>query len=136
MSEAEILELLAIARSNLVGGIQWWASVTFGLIALTHFGRKSLSLPLVTIVASLYIAFTGWIGVIVVMQAREFDALRADVAALETESYALSQTALELVQAPAAVLFALRSLSAIAIFGAFASSIGYLIWTYRHASKQ
>lgn len=137
MSEAEILELSALARSNLISAIQWWASVTFGLIALAHFGRKTLNLPLVIIVISLYVAFSGWVGNLVVAQIAELGDLAADLRSLATDSYELSQTgsSLALGLSPSSAI-AISLLAAVAIFGTFFSGIGYLIWTYRSRSAE
>lgn len=41
--------------------VQWWVSVTFGLIAVAHFAAARLNLFLVVLLATLYTAFTGWV---------------------------------------------------------------------------
>jgi hypothetical protein len=110
----------------LIGLFQWWASVTFGLIALAHFGRKSLNLPLVVVDLGLYVAFSAWLSHLTSARQAELDNLRADLMALASDSYQLSQTSLSTEAVNSTALW----LGSAAIFGAFFASIGYFVWAY------
>ena len=46
------------ALSSTVAQLQWWASVSFGLIALAHFGRKHLTLMVAICLSAAYLMFT------------------------------------------------------------------------------
>jgi hypothetical protein len=46
------------ALSSSVAQLQWWASVSFGLIALAHFGRKHLTLMVAICLSAAYFMFT------------------------------------------------------------------------------
>jgi hypothetical protein len=46
------------ALSSSVAQLQWWASVSFGLIALAHFGRKHLTLMVAICLSAAYSMFT------------------------------------------------------------------------------
>lgn len=56
--ETAILELVAIAMGHAWSLLQWWASISFGLIALTHFGAPRLNRLLVIVLVTLYSLFT------------------------------------------------------------------------------
>jgi hypothetical protein len=57
-AELAILELIAIGLGHAWSLLQWWASISFGLIALTHFGAARLTWLLVAILVTLYTLFT------------------------------------------------------------------------------
>jgi hypothetical protein len=56
--ETAILELIAIAMGHAWSLLQWWANISFGLIALTHFGAARLNRLLVVTLVILYTLFT------------------------------------------------------------------------------
>ena len=62
MSEFEILDLMTKTEDQRFNLIQWWAGVTFGLIALSHFAGRKLNLFLVVLVVLLYVGFTLFVG--------------------------------------------------------------------------
>lgn len=58
MTTYEFLEIFALSKSQQISLLQWWASISFGLIALSHIGRKQLNLSLVILIVLLYIGFS------------------------------------------------------------------------------
>lgn len=58
MTEAEAIEIMNFALGELLDLIQWWASISIGLIALTHFWEKRLNLAIVISLAIAYTLFT------------------------------------------------------------------------------
>lgn len=58
-AEANILELIALANSQYFSLLQWWASISVGLVAIAHFASDRLNLFLLAALSVLYIAYTG-----------------------------------------------------------------------------
>ena len=58
VGEPEAVEIIQFAMSEMQDMIQWWASMSIGVIALTHFWEKKISLPLVVALALVYTLFT------------------------------------------------------------------------------
>ena len=58
MRESEIIELIQLVLGQQVQMLQWWASMSFALVALAHFGKKNLNLTIVITVSILYVGFT------------------------------------------------------------------------------
>jgi hypothetical protein len=62
MSEHELLESFRSSFDQAWTQLQWWASVSFGLIALTHFAARKLNLAIVVCVSLLYVLFTIYVS--------------------------------------------------------------------------
>ena len=58
MTEAELIYQLGESANRLWTLVQWWASISFGLVALAHFSIRKLSLALVGALLSLYVLFS------------------------------------------------------------------------------
>jgi hypothetical protein len=132
MSEAEIMVQVSLNDEALWVMIQWWVSISFGLIALAHFGRNQLTLPLVILLALIYIAGTGvyWTVIQIYVQSSldYFGDLRSlrDAGALTqgTETYIRRWTD------PWHVGF-----FGIAMIGIFFGTIWYFFYRYRGARR-
>ena len=58
MSEAEIIYAFTIRAELLWSLVQWWASITFGLLIAAHLGAGSIKLPLIILGILLYTIFS------------------------------------------------------------------------------
>ena len=61
MQEDSLLELLIMTQDSVRNTLQWWASISFGLIALGHFAAEKLKRPVVILLCCLYTLFTAFI---------------------------------------------------------------------------
>jgi hypothetical protein len=130
-TEAELLELIVLRLQLTDGILQWWASVSFAVIALAHFGRKSLNLPIVIVVLGSYIAFTLSLNSAFFMHQQVLDGHTEDLAAMASVSDVSesSKQYLNSMDSNAPVLAI--SFYLIAYFGSFLGSIFYLLYSYR-----
>ena len=60
MQELLLVESVREAFSAAWSNLQWWASVSFGLLALASFGRRQLILPAAIGLSILYSLFTAY----------------------------------------------------------------------------
>lgn len=58
MDEFQLVETYREGFAVQWAQLQWWASVSFGLLALAGFGRKHLSLPVTIGLSALYLLFS------------------------------------------------------------------------------
>ncbi len=58
MSEDRIIELLLLAGDQTTDLLQWWLSISIGVVALAHFVARKLNLTIVIVVSVLYAAHT------------------------------------------------------------------------------
>ena len=63
MSELALVEVINLALSEMHDMIQWWASLSIGVIALTHFWEKRLNLPMAAALSVAYTLFTAYVMV-------------------------------------------------------------------------
>ena len=58
MDEFQLVETYREGFAVQWAQLQWWASVSFGLLALASFGRKHLSLAVTSGLSTLYLLFS------------------------------------------------------------------------------
>ena len=58
MTEKEIVELYAYYGELYFSLMQWWLSVTVGMVGVAHFFAKKLNLPILTFLIGLYLAYS------------------------------------------------------------------------------
>lgn len=60
MTEADIITQLSAAYDRTWTMVQWWASISFLVIAAAHFASHKLNLLLVSVITVLYISYSLW----------------------------------------------------------------------------
>lgn len=128
MSEYEILDILAKTEDQRFNLIQWWAGVTFGLIALSHFAGRKLNLFLVVLVVLLYIGFTLFVGDLFFGNLTQAELHREDLAAMLAQGMPLSEVSRNIIAEQPQVLRGIGFY--LAVVGAFFGSICYLIYAF------
>jgi len=131
MTEYEILTLITLTEDQRFNLIQWWAGVTFGLIALSHFAGHKLNLFLVTLVVLLYIGFSMFVGQLFFANVAQSELHRQDLAEMLALGRQLSAVSEDIVSADRMVLQAIGFY--LAVVGAFLGSICYVIYAYLRA---
>ena len=58
MTEKEIVELYADYSELYFSLLQWWLSVTVGIVAVAHFFAKKLNVPILIFLVALYLAYS------------------------------------------------------------------------------
>ena len=131
MSEYEILTLINLTEDQRFNLIQWWAGVTFGLIALSHFAGHKLNLFLVVLIITLYVGFSLFVGELFFENIRQAELHRMDLAAMLAQGARLSAVSEAIVASEARWLQAVGFY--LAVVGAFLGSICYVVYAFaRH----
>lgn len=128
MSEFEILDLMTKTEDQRFNLIQWWAGVTFGLIALSHFASRKLNLFLVILVVLLYVGFTLFVGDLFFGNVTQAALHRQDLAAMQALGMPLSEVSRQIIAEEPQVLRGIGFY--LAVIGAFLGSISYLVYAY------
>ena len=132
MSEAELLLLASESLDRMWSLIQWWASISFGILALTHIASDKLGTFLAILIPALYTGFS--LGVLGVVQ-RNFgivESVYQDLRLLQSEGVDLSGTAQYVMQGGEnSIARALPLILALTYFGV----VGYFAYTYRAKNK-
>ena len=139
MTEAQIYEFINVHQGNLISLMQWWASISFALVALAYFGRNSLHLVLVCIVLLLYVAFSLFAYGVFIDQINRIVLLSDDFVAIAESAPEVSGISMYFIERAregnsGSWLQYLELL--IAIFGTFLASISYVIFAYRMNRKR
>ncbi|MBT4518975.1 MAG: hypothetical protein HOC23_03130 [Halieaceae bacterium] len=128
MTEAELLSLLSEAIDRVWALLQWWASISFGLLLVAHLAGEKLNRFLVILLASLYCGFTGLIYGMVLKNSGAAEATYIDLEALAAANTPITATAQFLLQNQSQTLEFLLPMTMI---GTFAGTLGYLFYCYR-----
>ena len=141
VTEAEIYEFISVHQGTLITLLQWWASVSFALVALAHFGRNSLNLFLVSIVLLLYVAFSLFAYGIFLDQVNRITQLLGDLSSISGNASDSSLISSYLLRSRGEVgstgdwarfywpLY-------VALIGTFLGSVAYVIYAYRGNRKR
>ena len=134
MSEFEILDLMAKTEDQRFNLIQWWTSVTFGVIVLSHFADRRLNLFLVVLVVLLYVGFTLFVGDLFFGNVAQAALHRQDLAAMQALGIPLSEVSRQIVGEDPQVLRGIGFY--FAVIGAFLGSISYLIYAFVRSGRE
>ena len=133
MSEYEIVYLASEYLNRTWDVMQFWASVSFGLIALSHLGARHLNILIASLVSLLYIGFTLFVmnmlrvnGAVVTGFLTQLKDLPEAGTPLGAGALAIISTAPNPLQMAAIVL---------AFFGLFLGSLVFLWFSVLRARK-
>lgn len=133
MSEAEILEQLFSVFDRYWFIVQWWASVSFGLIMIAYFAAEKLSALLLGTVLGLYFIYSGWVYMLLVYNVEIAQGLLTDLNAMSTAGELTSQGARVAIENPFVIYG--TWLGNVALPSTFIACIAYLLYAYKHARK-
>jgi hypothetical protein len=125
VSEDRILELTLLANEQTATYLQWWLSISIGLVALAHFAIRKINLPIVVFVSALYVAHT-------VNTARGLFKIGGinRGATLELEQLADSGNASQITEAFLEAPSAILPLYGFAFAGTFLGTLWFLVYCY------
>lgn len=126
MSEREIIETIFEIYDRDWSMIQWWGTISFGLIAVAQFEIGKLNAWLLALLVCLYTLFTGWIGFIYIFNIQMLAAFNKDLEALGDAMQQGSQALLR-----SRLVYNGVALEYVAVLMTYFASIGYLIYSYR-----
>ena len=113
------------------GLLQWWASMTVGLVAISHFAGKRLNFSLLVVLIGLYCAFSAYMAALLNLIGREQFSYLESLRQLEDGGLALTEAGrFALASSEEASLVALIFFAAV-VLGSFLASVGYSIYVYR-----
>jgi hypothetical protein len=133
LSEAEIVEQLFSMFDRYWVIVQWWASVSFGLIMVAHFASDKIGPFLLVTVIGLYGIYSLWVFFLLGYNIAIGMGMLEDLDSLSSAGLLKSQGARVVLEHPFATygtwvgMFALPA--------TFFSCIGYLIYAFFHARK-
>jgi hypothetical protein len=134
MSEYEILDLMTKTEDQRFNLIQWWASVTFGVIVLSHFAGRKLNLFLVLLVVLLYVGFTLFVADLFFGNLTQAALHREDLAAMQALGMPLSEVSRQILGENPQVLRGIGFY--VAVIGAFVGSISYLVYAFVRSGRE
>jgi len=133
MSEAETLEYLFNIYDRYWTIVQWWASVSFGVIMIAYFAADRLKAFLLITVLVLYLLYSAWVYLLLVYNVDVAYGFFEDLDALRRTGALQSHGARAALENPF-VTYGTR-LGMIALPGTFLACNGYLLYAYIHARK-
>lgn len=125
MTESEILENIFKIFDRYWSIIQWWASVSFGFIAVAHFAVDKLSRALVALLILLYVLFTAWVVDFYLFNVQILAGFRKDLSQLGDAAHFGTRSLLESSIVKGGIV-----LQDIAFMLTFFGAVGYLIYTF------
>ncbi|MEP1471753.1 MAG: hypothetical protein ABJK25_12330 [Halieaceae bacterium] len=133
MSEPEILELVFTIFDRYWNVVQWWASVSFGLLLVAHFAAERLRLHWVVGVVVLYAVYSLWVYLLLDYNMEVAFAYIRDLSAIIGTDPASEGTQMLLTHPLA--LYGIK-LGWIALTATYLACNGYLIYTYVMVSRR
>ena len=133
MSEAEIVEQLFSMFDRYWVIVQWWASVSFGLIMVAYFASEKIGPFLLVTVIGLYGIYSLWVFFLLAYNIAIGVGMLEDLDLLSSAGLLKSQGARVVLDHPFAAYGIWVGL--IALPATFLSCIGYLLYAYFHARK-
>lgn len=131
MSEAELLLLGSESLDRMWSLIQWWASISFGLLVIAHIAADRIGIYVAVLVSMLYTGFSFVVHRIAQRNMGIVESIVGDLRVLKTAGVDLTMTAQYWMQGtdPGVKI----AMPAVIIFN-YISILGYFIYSYR--SKQ
>jgi hypothetical protein len=135
MTEFELVQTFNYAVEQAWSNLQWWASISVGLIALASIATRKLTLAMVVGISILYAIFTAYSVVNVGLMASDIAGGALGELSKLGEADALSEVGLNLIdwiQRRERLTFVLLLTC---FSGFFIGTLAHLWWSYRGGSK-
>ena len=133
MSELDILEHLFSVYDRYWVIVQWWASVSFGLIMIAYFAADKLRALLLVVILVLYLIYSGWVFMLLVYNVEVAYGLFEDLAALNASGLLESKGAKVALENPYVGYG--TNLGMVALPATFFSCVCYLVYDYIQARQ-
>ena len=128
MTEAELLMIASEALDRMWSLMQWWASISFGLLLVAHIASSRIGTYLAVLVPVLYTCFSLGVVAIIGRNLGIVEAVYEDLRILQAGDIELSITAKYMVQGAGVVgSFAVP----IALVATYIGVLGYFVYCYR-----
>lgn len=127
MSEAEIVYQLSENFNRIWSMLQWWASISLGLIVLAHVASERLNGFLVIVVVTLYSAFSFYVFQLMNRNYESVQGYVSDLQNIVKSGNDLASGTLAYMQPQSSIVVALVIFT---LWGTFAGSNAYLIYSY------
>lgn len=124
MSEYETVYLFSEYINRTWTVMQFWASVSFGLIALAHFASKQLNLLLAFLVSTLYVAFSLYVMMILRLSGTVADGFLVQLQSLQSADNPLGPGAQAVLASDLTPLQ--DAIIVVSFFGVFIGALTYL----------
>ena len=129
MSEAELLLLGSESLDRVWSLVQWWASISFGLLVIAHIAADRIGLFVAVLVSMLYTGFTLAVLRIAQRNMGIVESVIGDLRVLKTAGVELTMTAQYWMQGSDPVIK--MAMPAVVVF-TYLSVLGYFIYSYRN----
>jgi hypothetical protein len=135
VSEAELMESLFSIFDRYWAVVQWWASVSFGLLLVAHFAADRLRGLWVTGIIFLYVSYSAWVYLLLQYNVEVAKAMMGDLQELVTAGTASSGTGVA-VSSPLVLIG--TDIGTLALSCTFLGCIAYLLYSYyaRKSARQ
>lgn len=133
MSEADILEQLFSVYDRYWVIVQWWASVSFGLIMIAYFAADKLRALLLIVILVLYLIYSAWVFMLLIYNIDVAYGLFEDLALLNSSGLLKSRGAKVALENPYVGYG--TNLGMIALPATFFACVGYLVYAYIQARR-
>ncbi len=130
MPDYSILEFQQLTFGQLWSLLQWWGSISFGLMALTRFSGRQLNRVIVIALTGLYSLFTLVTVINILMLVTGLLGVRQDLIALN-DSGDLSAAGLALLDFRESYAFWNGAIVFICMFATYVGTVSYLVYVFR-----
>jgi hypothetical protein len=130
MTEADLLEQLNSTGEFLWSLVQYWTSVSFGILIGANLAAKRISAYFLGAFILVYVVFTAQITVLMTLQVETIRGITIDLRVIEDSAVGLSSTAMAVLEhSPVANDTAITQFLRLAMFvGMFLITISYPIY--------
>lgn len=131
MTEAEIVYQLSEAANRSWSLLQWWVSISFGLLVVAHVASEKLNAFLLLMVITLYVSFSLLVGNI-------WRRYAGTVAAYKEDLQALVESGAEVARGTNYWIHheGIKLLAAFVLVFTFICVIAYLLYCYRESRRE
>ena len=134
MSELALIEVINFALGEMIDVIQWWASLSIGVIALTYFWDKKLNLPMATALFVAYTLFTAYVLVNVLGFGMTMNGYGQELFAMR-DAGELSAGGSFVLDSTRTISSAATAIFGLSLIGIYCSAVLSLILAYRRGKK-
>ena len=134
MSELALVEVINLALGEMLDVIQWWASLSIGVIALTFFWEKKLNLPMATALFVAYTLFTAYVIVNVLGFGMTMNGYGQELFAMR-DAGELSTGGSVVLDSTGTLSTAATAIFGLSLIGIYCSAVLSLIFAYRRGNK-
>jgi hypothetical protein len=135
MTEFEFVQTFNSAFEQAWNSLQWWASISVGLIALASIATRKLTLAMVVVISILYAMFTAYSVVNIEVMSNKVAAGALGELFQLREAGTLTDVGLNLTDWAQSRARLGGILYRICLYGMFGGTLAYLWWSFRRGSK-